>query len=76
MIEPVRALITDKVKGKKIDFVGIQGECLVIVVTDGQAYRIGWRDSTNTLVPGSPSLEGIDFRIMLDPLQITGRAGL
>ena len=67
-VEAVRSLITDKVKGRTVDFVGVQGSCLVIATTDGQLYRIGWRDSTNTLVPGSPSLEGIDMRVVIDPV--------
>lgn len=71
----VRALITDKVKGKRIDFLGVQDNCLLIVTTDGQTYRIGWRGNTNELVPGSPSLEGIDMRILIDPLEISGQVG-
>ena len=74
-VEPVRALITDRIKGKTLDFVGIQGEYLVIATTDGQSYRIGWRDSDNILVIGSPSLEGIDMCIEIDPLLITGIVG-
>lgn len=76
-IEAARALITDKVRGKKIDFIGVQAECLLIATTDGQTYRIGWRDSTTQeLVPGSPSLEGIDTSLMLEPLVCLGVAGL
>jgi hypothetical protein len=71
-----RALITDKVKGKTIDFLGIQGDCLIIATTDGQSFRIGWRDDTNTLVPGEPSLEGVDMRIMIDAFGAAGGAGL
>lgn len=69
----VRALVTDKVKGKTIDFIGIQGECLVLATTDGQVFRIGWRDiTTQELVPGSPSLEGIDFAITMESLISSG----
>ena len=74
-IESVRSLITDKIRGKTLDFVGIQGEYLVIVTTDGQSYRIGWRDSDNILISGSPSLEGIDVMLKVDPLVVTGIAG-
>lgn len=76
MIEPVRSLITDKIRGRKVDFVGVQDNYLVIATTDNQVYRLGWRDGTNTLVPGSPSLEGIDMKIVLPPLEAWGKANL
>ena len=75
-IEPVKALITDKVRGKTVDFIGVQGDCLVIAMTDGQAYRLGWRDGSNSLVPGSPSLEGVDLRVLIEPLSISGICGM
>jgi len=71
-IEAVRTLITDKVKGRVIDFVGIQGNQLVIATKDGQSYRLGWRDADNELVPGSPSLEGIDCSVRIEGFGLTG----
>ena len=76
MIEAPRTLITDKIKGKTVEFVGVQDNCLVIATTDGQIYRSGWRDSTNTLVPGSPSLEGIDMNLVLPPVELWGKSEL
>ena len=70
----IRALITDKIKGRTVDFLGIQGSQLVLATTDGQMYRIGWRDKDNELVPGSPSLEGIDMKIIIDPVSLDGTA--
>ena len=68
-IEAPRSLITHKIRGKKIDFVGVKGDYLVIATTDGQLYRIGWRDDqTQELVPGEPSLEGIDVSLEIDPV--------
>ena len=72
----IKALITDKIKGKTVDFLGIQGNQLVLATTDGQIYRIGWRDDQNNLIPGSPSLEGIDMRIVIDPVSLSGEAGI
>ena len=68
-IEAPRSIITHKIRGKKVDFVGVQGCSLVIATTDGQLYRIGWRDAqTQELVPGEPSLEGIDVALEIDPV--------
>lgn len=74
-ITPVRTLITDKVRGKTVDFIGIRDNYLVIATTDGQAFRLAWRDESNNMVPGSPSLEGIDVNIIIDPLEIMGSVG-
>ena len=74
-VEAERGLITNKIKGKVVDYIATQGDYLLISCMDGQEYRIGWRDEkTNELVPGSPSLEGIDMRIIIDPLAIFGTA--
>ena len=70
----VRPLITDKIRGRTIEFVGVQDECLVIATTDGQLYRIGWRDESGNVVYGDPSLEGVDMRIVIDPVSVYGLA--
>ena len=71
----MKPLITHQIRGRTVDFVGVQDEHLIIATTDGQTYRIGWRDEEG-LVLGEPTLEGIDMKLTIDPLVLFGAAGL
>ena len=62
-------ILTEHLSGKTVEFIATQGDQLVIATTDGQQYRIGWRD-------GGPILEGIDARIVIAPINGVGLAHL
>ncbi len=74
LVEAARMPITSALRGKTINHVEYDDECLTIVTTDGHHCRIGWRDrTTNELVPGSPSMEGLRCQVTINPVEGKGR---
>lgn len=67
----IGARIHDHMAGRTIEMVGKDGQWLIIYMTDGHRYRIGWRDSSGQQ-KGEPYLAGQDMVIQIQGVTLEG----
>lgn len=63
--------IHDHLVGRSVEMVGKDGQWLILYMSDGHRYRIGWQDSTGP-IKGEPFLAGQDVQIMVQGVTLEG----
>jgi len=67
--------ITSHLQGRRVEAAYKDGIWLIIRMTDGHEFKIGWQDSHGNQVKGEPFLENLDVKFTLTPGLFRGQAG-